>query len=160
MKVDELLALNKALQGFDTQVKKASARTVVYVVKAPDRSKLAADVNAQLKKLGVKHEANVKDRESGFPITTVTIKDNGKSVLYKIVYKPLKGSGGSGAGAAATKLGESAQALYAAMANNLGRNISESDLTEANFSKAIDLAITDEAFAKMKNDLPDDWIKS
>ena len=160
MKVDELLALNKALQGFDTQVKKASARTVVYVVKAPDRTKLAADVNAELKKLGVKHEANVKDREPGFPITTVSIKDNGKSVLYKIVYKPLKGSGGSGAGAAATKLGESAQALYAAMANNLGRNITASDLTEANFNKAIDLAVTDEAFAKMKNELPDDWIKS
>lgn len=150
-----LLSLNKALQGFDVSVKTATSRTVVYIVKAADRTKLAADVNLALKKEKVNFKANVKDNVSSFPITTVKV-DN---VVYKVVYKPLK-SGGSGAGAAATKLGESAQALYAAMANQLGRSIKESDLTQANFDKAIKFAITDEDFGKMKNDLTDDWIYS
>ena len=152
---DSLLSLNKALQGFDVTVKSATSKTVVYIVKAADRTKLAADVNLALKKERVNFKANVKDNVSSFPITTVT--DGG--TVYKVVYKPLK-SGGSGAGAAATKLGESAQALYASMANVLGRDIKESDLTQVNFEKAIKFAITDEDFGKMKNELTDDWIYS
>ena len=108
---DPLLCLMKALQGFDTKVKKATGKLVVYNVKAKDRTKLASDVNAALKKEGLNFQANVTDlKESTFPITTLTIgKDK---VVHKVVYKPLKG-GGSGAGAAVTKLGESAQAVYA-----------------------------------------------
>lgn len=155
MAVDSLLALNKALQGFETSVKKASSRTVVYVVKAKDRTQLAANVNASLKKAGVKHKPNVADRESGFPITVVETD----GVTYKIVYKPLK-SGGSGAGADVTKLAESAQALYAAIANNLGRDITSSDLTLENFTKANKIAFYDGDFEKIKNELPDDWIHS
>jgi len=156
---DALLALNKVLQGFDTSIKRASSKSVVYTVKSNDRAQLAADVNAALKKEGVNYKPNVADRESGFPITVVYVKVGNSVITYKIVYKPLKG-GGSGAGAAATKLGESSQALYAAMANVLGKNISQTDLTEANFMKAKPLAITDEDFKKMVNELPNDWIHS
>jgi hypothetical protein len=156
---DALLALNKVLQGFDTSIKRASSKSVVYTVKSNDRAQLAADVNAALKKEGVNYKPNVADRESGFPITVVDVKVGNSVITYKIVYKPLKG-GGSGAGAAATKLGESSQALYAAMANVLGKNISQTDLTEANFMKAKPLAITDEDFKKMVNELPNDWIHS
>ena len=155
---DPLLCLMKALQGFDTKVKKATGKVVVYNVKAKDRTKLASDVNAALKKEGLNFQANVTDlKESTFPITTLTIgKDK---VVHKVVYKPLKG-GGSGAGAAATKLGESAQAVYAAMANVLKKNIKISDITKENFDKANKLSFTDEDFAKIKNELPDDWIQS
>ena len=155
---DPLLCLMKALQGFDTKVKKATAKVVVYNVKAKDRTKLASDVNAALKKEGLNFKANVTDlKESTFPITTLTIgKDK---VVHKVVYKPLKG-GGSGAGAAATKLGESAQAVYAAMANVLKKNITTSDISKENFEKANKLSFTDEDFAKIKNELPDDWIQS
>jgi len=155
---DPLLCLMKALQGFDTKVKKATAKVVVYNVKAKDRTKLASDVNAALKKEGLNFQANVTDlKESTFPITTLTIgKDK---VVHKVVYKPLKG-GGSGAGAAATKLGESAQAVYAAMANVLKKNITTSDISKENFEKANKLSFTDEDFAKIKNELPDDWIQS
>jgi hypothetical protein len=156
---DALLALNRALQGFDVSVKKATSRTVVYTVKAPDRTKLAADVNSSLKKESVSFQANVKDNESSFPITVVNIKEGTVNITYKVVYKPLK-SGGSGAGSEVTKLGESSQALYAAMSNILGRNISESDLIQANFDKAIKFTITDENFNRMKNELSDDWIHS
>lgn len=156
---DALLALNRALQGFDVSIKKATSKTVVYTVKAKDRIKISADVNIAIKKEGVSFQANVKDNESSFPITVVNIKEGSINITYKIIYKPLK-SGGSGAGSEVTKLGESAQALYAAMSNFLGRNISESDLTQANFNKAIGYAITDENFDKMKNELPDDWIHS
>lgn len=155
MAVDSLLALNKALQGFETSVKRASSKTVVYVVKSKDRTQLAANVNSSLKKAGVKYKPNVADPESGFPITVV---ETG-GVTYKIVYKPLKG-GGSGAGAAATKLGESAQAVYAAMANILGKDLKKSDLSEANFLKAKPISVTDEDFNKIMNDLSDDWIHS
>ena len=155
---DPLLCLMKALQGFDTKVKKATGKLVVYNVKAKDRTKLASDVNAALKKEGLNFQANVTDlKESTFPITTLTIgKDK---VVHKVVYKPLKG-GGSGAGAAATKLGESAQAVYAAMANVLKKNITTSDISKENFEKANKLSFTDEDFAKIKNELPDDWIQS
>ena len=155
---DPLLCLMRALQGFDTKVKKATAKLVVYNVKAKDRTKLASDVNAALKKEGLNFQANVTDlKESTFPITTLTIgKDK---VVHKVVYKPLKG-GGSGAGAAATKLGESAQAVYAAMANVLKKNITTSDISKENFEKANKLSFTDEDFAKIKNELPDDWIQS
>ena len=155
---DPLLCLMKALQGFDTKVKKATGKLVVYNVKAKDRTKLASDVNAALKKEGLNFQANVTDlKESTFPITTLTIgKDK---VVHKVVYKPLKG-GGSGAGAAATKLGESAQAVYAAMANVLKKNITISDISKENFEKANKLSFTDEDFAKIKNELPDDWIQS
>jgi hypothetical protein len=156
---DALLALNRVLQKFDVSIKKATSRTVVYTVKAADRTKLAADVNAALKRESVSFQANVKDNESSFPITVVNIKEGSVNITYKVVYKPLKG-GGSGAGSEVTKLGESAQALYASMANVLGKNISESDLTQTNFDKAIKFAITDEDFNRMKNELPDDWIHS
>ena len=54
---DPLLCLMKALQGFDTKVKKATGKLVVYNVKAKDRTKLASDVNAALKKEGLNERA-------------------------------------------------------------------------------------------------------
>lgn len=151
-----LLALNKVLQGYQTSVKSASSKTVVYVVKAKDRVQLAASVNDALKKARVPHKANVPDKASSFPVTII---DNKDGVTFKIVYKPAKG-GGSGAGADVTKLAESSQALYAALAFTLGKNISKSDLTKANFDKALKTAITDEKYDKMLNELPDEWIDS
>jgi len=156
MEGDNLIALTRVLQGYETSVKTASSKTVVFVVKAKDRVQLAASVNDSLKKAGLRFQGNVADKASSFPITVI----NGKSgITYKIIYKPAKG-GGSGAGADVTKLAESSQALYAAMAFVLGKKISKTDLSKANFDKALKIAITDENYDKMLNELPEDWIDS
>ena len=96
--------------------------------------------------------------ESSFPVTKIELKKS-KSII-KLIYKKGAG-GGSGAGAAVTKMAESAQALYAALAFNvLKRPITNKDLTKENFKKALATADTDEKFEKLINDLPDDWIES
>ena len=159
---DALLALNRALQTYraDVKVHSATSKTVVYHAKSKDRVQLSHDVNAALKREGVKFTPNVEDlKVSTFPITTIEVEQDKVKVLYKVAFKPLKG-GGSGAGADVTKLGESAQALYAAIANNLGRDITSSDLTLENFTKANKIAFYDGDFEKIKNELPDEWIHS
>ena len=91
-----------------------------------------------------------------FPVTKIPLK---KGVI-KLIYKKGAG-GGSGAGAALTKLAESSQALYAALVFNvLGREMTIKDVTKENFSRAAGSAITDEKFDSMVNNLPDDWINS
>ena len=93
-----------------------------------------------------------------FPVTKIELKKS-RSII-KLIYKRGAG-GGSGAGAAVTKLAESSQALYAALAFNvLKRKITIKDVNKENFQKAAGTAITDEDFNKMVNDLPDDWINS
>ena len=76
-----------------------------------------------------------------------------------IVFKPKKG-GGSGAGAALTKMAESAQAVYAAVAFGLGREITHSDITPANVEKFKSKFDVDENTDKILNELTDDWIAS
>ena len=72
-----------------------------------------------------------------------------KKGIIKLIYKKGAG-GGSGAGAALTKLAESSQALYAAVVFNvLGREMTIKDVTKENFVKASGSAITDEKFDSM-----------
>ena len=82
------------------------------------------------------------------------------SSYLNIVFKPTKG-GGSGAGAAVTKMAESAQAVYAAVAFGLGRKITHSDtITPDNVNSNKDKFDVDENIEKILNELPDDWIES
>jgi len=72
------------------------------------------------------------------------------------------GTGGSGAGAALTDLGESAQCLYAALAFYvLGRKIKEDEtITKAQFEKAEKFIDVTETLTKMTTELPEVWEKS
>ena len=77
----------------------------------------------------------------------------------RIIYK-LKGNKGSGGGAEATRLTESAQCLYAAIAFGLGRKITAKDISISNVRSFNNLFVTDEKVDRILNELPDEWIAS
>lgn len=152
---DILVAINQALQGVDKKVLKAGPKILEIRVMSKDRAGLQSKITGMLKKSGVKYENKIIKSKSSFPVTVVQTKDTSVRMIYKTA------GGGSGAGAALTKLSESAQALYAAMAfNAVGRPLKNTDLTLDNFNKASSTAITDAKFDDMVNKLPDDWVES
>ena len=151
-----LLAINSALQGVQTNVVKAGPKVDKIRVISSQRAEIQDKLSKRLKQLRVKYVNEIDKSESSFPVTKIPLK---KGVI-KLIYKKGAG-GGSGAGAALTKLAESSQALYAAVVFNvLGREMSIKDVTKENFTKASGSAITDEKFDSMVNNLPDDWINS
>ena len=153
-----LLAINLALKNYQTKVVKAGPKVDKIRIIASQRAEAQDLISKELKKKGVQFVNEIDKSESSFPVTKIELKKS-KSII-KLIYKKGAG-GGSGAGAAVTKLAESSQALYAAMAFNvLKREITNKDLTKENFQKALATADTDENFQKMVNDLPDDWIES
>ena len=77
----------------------------------------------------------------------------------RLRYK-LQGNKGSGGGAEATRLTESAQCLYAAIAFGLGRKITSRDITLSNVQSFNNLFVTDEKVDRILNELPDEWIDS
>ena len=82
----------------------------------------------------------------------------GKKIRF--IYKLRSVSAGSGAGAALTRLSESAQCAYAAIAFGLGRSITNNDVTTSNLSRYSGLFFTDEDTTRIANSLPDDWVES
>ena len=77
----------------------------------------------------------------------------------RIIYK-LKNNKGSGGGADATRLTESAQCLYAAIAFGLERKITSNDITVANAKAFSKKYVVDEKVLKILNELPNEWISS
>ena len=78
----------------------------------------------------------------------------------RFIYKPQTGGGGSGAGAEDTTRNESAQAVYAAIAFGMGKTISNNDVTMKTIQKYSDLFSVDGNVDDIRNNLPDEWIKS
>jgi hypothetical protein len=151
-----LLAINSVLRGYETKVVKAGAKVDKIRVIASQRAEVQDKISQELKKRRIKFVNEVDKSESSFPVTKIPLKNS----IIKLIYKKGAG-GGSGAGAALTKLAESSQALYAALAFNvLKREITNADVTKENFQKALATADTDEKFENMINNLPDDWINS
>ena len=153
-----LLGINVALQKYQTKVVKAGPKVDKIRIIASQRAEAQDLISKELKRKGIPFVNEIDKTESSFPVTKIELKKS-KSII-KLIYKKGAG-GGSGAGAAVTKMAESAQALYAALAFNvLKRPITNKDLTKENFKKALATADTDEKFEKLINDLPDDWIES
>jgi len=151
-----LLAVNSVLKGYETKVVKAGAKVDKIRVVASQRAEVQDKISQELKKRRIKYVNEVDKSESSFPVTKISLSNS----IIKLIYKKGAG-GGSGAGAALTKLAESSQALYAALAFNvLKREITNADVTKENFQKALTTADTDEKFESMINNLPDDWINS
>ena len=69
----------------------------------------------KIKSKGVRFDTTVVKSESSFAVTEIPIDDTEGKYKIRLIYKQ-KGGGGSGAGAALTKLSESAQCMYAALA--------------------------------------------
>ena len=155
------LVLNEVLEGIEVEQVKESATMQKMRILTKERSEVQGEIHERLKKLGVRFDTTVVKSESSFAVTEIPIDDSEGKYKIRLIYKK-KGGGGSGAGAALTKLSESAQCMYAAMAWKNNGRIDNSDVTCENFNdkKVVDRTITDEKYAAMCNDLPDDWINS
>ena len=150
-----LLALNEALQDYETQVIKATVRVTEIRVITGDRDGARSEIQGILDKNKIKYGAAPASKSS-FTGTQINTPDGN----VQLIYKRKGGSAGSGAGAALTKLTESSQCLYAGIAFALGRHITNADVTEENAQKYSDMYDTDEKLESMLNDLPDIWIES
>ena len=152
---ETLLALNEILQDYETEVKSAGARVTTLFVFSKERSEAREEIKTEFKKRNIKVE-QTKVPKSTFDGLKIS---ESPSTYLNIVFKPKKG-GGSGAGAALTKMAESAQAVYAAVAFGLGREIEHSDITPDNVQKFKSKFDVDEDVDKILNELTDDWIAS
>jgi hypothetical protein len=156
---EQIFAFVTAFKDFEhTTVKSASGKQVTIVVRNNDRSNTQNSVETALKKNGLPQ--NIISRQivgsSTFPATVVQMK-NSKGI---IIYKPQRG-GGSGAGAAQTKLAECSQCLYASLAFNVKHaKIDATDISLPNFKESAKHIDVDELFESMANNLDDEWIKS
>ena len=125
-----LLALNEALQDYETQVIKATARVTEIRVITGDRDGARSEIQKILDKNRIKY-GPAPASKSSFTGTQVDTPSGN----VQLIYKKKGGSAGSGAGAALTKLTECSQCLYAAIAFGLGRHITNADVTEENAKK-------------------------
>lgn len=153
-----LLSLNQILQPYEKKVVKAGPKVDKIRILSSQRGDVQNAISAQLRSLRINYKNEVDKSESSFPVTKITLPKSNS--IIKLIYKK-SGSGGSGAGAALTKLTESAQALYGALVFNvLGREMNNSDVTLENFQKAFSTARIDSSFQSVMNDLPDEWVNS
>lgn len=149
-----LLSINEILQGYETEVKKASAKITVLQINGKDRAEIREEIKEKLNKTRVNYEQKPVP-ESGFD--GIEIQESSNSIL-RIIFK-TKG-GGSGAGSAITELGESAQCVYAAVAFGLGREISQSDITPNNVKLFKSKFSVDGNLNKIMSELTDEWMQS
>jgi len=149
-----LLAINEVLSGYDSEVKKATGNTTTLQINGKERVDVREEIKGKLNKAGIGYEQK-KFPDSSFE--GLEIKESSSSFL-RIIFK-TKG-GGSGGGAALTKLAESAQAVYAAVAFGLGRNIENRDITTKTVSDYKTLYDVDGKMDEILNKLPDIWIES
>jgi hypothetical protein len=150
-----LLALNEALQDYETQVIKATAKVTEIRVITGEREEARAQIQAVLDRNRIKYGPAPASKSSFTGTQIGTSSGN-----IQLIYKKKGGSAGSGAGAALTKLTEASQCLYAAISFGLRRHITNADITEANAKKFSSMYETDEKLDSMLNDLPDVWITS
>ena len=119
-----LLVINEVLSGYDSEVKKATARITQLQVNGKERVEIREDIKEKLDKARIPYEQK-KVPDSGFH--GLEIQESSSSVL-RIIFKTT--GGGSGGGAALTKIAESAQAVYAAIAFGFGRHVTNGDINE------------------------------
>ena len=153
-----LLVVNSLLSGYETKVIKTGPKVDKIRIISTQRAEDQDNISKQLKIRKVNFKNEIDKSESSFPVTKIVLPKSNS--VIKLIYKK-SGGGGSGAGAALTKLSESAQALYAAVVFNvLRREMTIIDVTKDNFIKASSTSFIDSSVQSIINDLPDDWINS
>lgn len=153
---ETLLALNKVLQEYEVEVKKAGPKVTTLYVFTKERSEAREEIKEIFRRENIKVD---QEKVPGSTFEGLRVYET-PSTYLNIVFKPKKGGGGSGAGAALTKLAESAQAVYAAVAFGLGREITHSDITPSNVQSYSSKFDVDENIDKILNELTDEWIES
>lgn len=158
---DIYIAVNKVLENYETQIEgKPTLRTTEIRVITDERFEAKESIEAELKKLGITPgpPTGGKAKSSSFEGSEIGPFGNDKEKI-RFVYKNRTNKG-SGGGAELTRLTESAQCVYAAIAFGLGRAITQSDITEENLKKFKDAYDIDGDMDKIKNDMPPVWRES
>lgn len=153
-----LLAVNKVTQSLDYQVIKSGARLTTIRVIADDRITARSDMLKALAKNGLRPRIDFQVKSiPGSTFDGIEIKETSSSVI-RFLFKAKRG--GSGAGAAITKLTESAQCVYAAVAFHRGRHITQGDVTPESIDAASGFYKIDENINNIKKMSDDAWIAS
>jgi len=154
---DVYISINEALQDYETEVVKATDKITEIKVITGERSEARAAIHAILDKnnIPIQDPTGGLAKTSSFKGTEIEIRGEKIRLAYK-----AKGNTGSGGGAEATKLTESAQCVYAAIAFGLRREITNADVTKVNVDKyKTDFDINGD-INKILNELDDEWITS
>tara|TARA_R100001460_G_scaffold106475_1_gene154033 strand:+ start:61 stop:1392 length:1332 start_codon:yes stop_codon:yes gene_type:complete len=149
-----LLAINEVLQGYESEVKKSTDKLTVLQINGKERVEIREEIKEKLNKTRVRYE---QKQVPGSGFDGIEIQESSNSIL-RIIFK-TKG-GGSGAGAAITELGESAQCVYAAVAFGLGRKITQSDITPKNVKAYENKFSVNGNLDKIMNQMTDEWMQS
>ena len=155
MEEEELSVVDEILQSYTISVLKDTKSIKEIKILNNDRSSTRDAIENALYAAKIPFGALTRDAGS-FGGTEFNF--DRKKVRF--IYKPQTGGGGSGAGAEDTTRNESAQAVYAAIAFGMGKTISNNDVTMKTIQKYSNLFSIDGNVDDIRNNLPDDWIKS
>ena len=155
MEEEELSVVDEILQNYTISVLKDTKSIKEIKILNNDRSSTRDAIENALYAAKIPFGALTRDAGS-FGGTEFNFDQ--KKVRF--IYKPKTGGGGSGAGAEDTTRNESAQAVYAAIAFGMGKTISNNDVTMKTIQKYSNLFSIDGNIDDIRNNLPDDWIKS
>ena len=155
MEEEELSVVDEILQNYTISVLKDTKSIKEIKILNNDRSSTRDAIENALYAAKIPFGALTRDAGS-FGGTEFNFDQ--KKVRF--IYKPQTGGGGSGAGSEDTTRNESAQAVYAAIAFGMGKTISNNDVTMKTIQKYSNLFSIDGNVDDIRNNLPDDWIKS
>ena len=155
MEEEELSVVDEILQNYTISVLKDTKSIREIKILNNDRSSTRDAIENALYAAKISFGALTRDAGS-FGGTEFNFDQ--KKVRF--INKPQTGGGGSGAGAEDTTRNESAQAVYAAIAFGMGKTISNNDVTMKTIKKYSNLFSIDGNVDDIRNNLPDDWIKS
>ena len=155
MEEEELSVVDEILQNYTVSVLKDTKSIREIKILNNDRSSTRDAIENALYAAKIPFGALTRDAGS-FGGTEFNFDQ--KKVRF--IYKPQTGGGGSGAGAEDTTRNESAQAVYAAIAFGMGKTISNNDVTMKTIQKYSNLFSIDGNVDDIRNNLPDEWIKS
>ena len=147
--------IDDILRNYQTKILKNTSTVQEIRIEDNQRAVVRDQVESSLRSQGITYGELTRNVGS-FGGTEIVLF--GKKIRF--IYKLRSVSAGSGAGAALTRLSESAQCAYAAIAFGLGRSIKNNDVTTSNLSRYSGTFFTDEDTAKIANSLPDDWVES
>ena len=155
MEEEELSVVDEILQSYTISVLKDTKSIKENKILNNDRSSTRDAIENALYAAKIPFGALTRDAGS-FGGTEFNFDQ--KKVRF--IYKPQTGGGGYGAGAEDTTRNESAQAVYAAIAFGMGKTISNNDVTMKTIQKYSNLFSIDGNVDDIRNNLPDEWIKS
>jgi len=152
MSKELVLKLSK-IQNHNSVLDKSTKTIKKYHLRVPSNKRTSTydQIIKSLKSQSISFEEKmIQSESSSIPVIEFSYFDE----LYRVVVKPL--GGGSGAGARATAIGESAQCLYLAA----HRDYKSTDFTAQDLSDGFSNCACDVKLEEIRKELSEDWVKS